>query len=292
MTTGGDMFPTAQGYSTPRPDPTLLTTEQLMREISRVEAIIGLQIAAVDERLHAEVKLTDERISAGNVDRETIRAQLAEKFHSVQDQFDALRSQCDNEKENISKSVSTAFASADKAIDESVKLTDSKISSIIGTITSLREMLDERYQTQTKALDAAFVAQQAAVATSFDASEKAMAAALLAAKEAVEKANVSTEKRFDSFTEIIAQLNGTLALQLPRAEAEARLKALDDRYAEIKSAVDRGFTGVSVRHETSREVMSSDRDVRAESIARIAIIISVIGTVLTMVTILVLQFHH
>jgi hypothetical protein len=59
----------SQGYSTPKPDPTVLTTEQLMREVTRLESIINLQIEAVDERLHAEIKLTDARILAGTADR-------------------------------------------------------------------------------------------------------------------------------------------------------------------------------------------------------------------------------
>lgn len=79
----GNLIPDAQGYSTPRPDPTILTTEQLMREISRVETVIGLQIAALDERLHAEIKLTDERLIAAGQDRVEIRASILSKSQNV-----------------------------------------------------------------------------------------------------------------------------------------------------------------------------------------------------------------
>ncbi len=37
----------------PQPDPTILTTEQLNREIARVQELIDLEIKAVDERLTA-----------------------------------------------------------------------------------------------------------------------------------------------------------------------------------------------------------------------------------------------
>jgi hypothetical protein len=137
----------------------------------------------------------------------------------------------------------------------------------------------------TKALDAAFVAQQAAVATSFDASEKAMAAALLAAKEAVEKANVATEKRFDNVTELLAQQTMAVGLLLPRAEAEARMADLDRRVTDIKSAVDKGFTGVNVRESTG--IMHDEG-----SRANMAIWIAAAAVILTLVLAIVTNMMH
>jgi hypothetical protein len=137
----------------------------------------------------------------------------------------------------------------------------------------------------TKALDAAFLAQQAAVATSFDASEKAMAAALLAAKEAVEKANVANDKRFDSVNEFRAQLADIQTTLVPRNEADAKFSAFDLRLTDIKSVVDKGFTGVDVRHNTGEEKTADTR-------ANIAIAISIGMGLLTIISMIIINAMH
>jgi hypothetical protein len=245
--------------STPRPDPTALTTEQLIREISRLEESVRLRSAESRAQLEGQIDLTNERFEA-------LRRSLDERFATQQ------------------FAISTAFDAAQNAKEGAKELFDAKLS-------SLTDMLNERYATQTKALDAAFLAQQAAVATSFDASEKAMAAALLAAKEAVEKANTATEKRFDGVNEQLAQQTGVLSELLPRAEAEARITDLDRRLTDIKSTVDKGFTGVDVRHSEGSEYRVETRDRTADSRANIAIAISVGVGVLTIIVMIILGLH-
>jgi len=241
------------GFSTPRPDPTILTTEQLMREISRVEGTIALHIAAVDERLTAEIRLTEQRIESAADSRGFIRKSIDDLEKNINSRFHMLEKTRAEQKEDINQAVGIARDASARALAEAIELTNAKFVASAASLDSLREMLNERYQTQTKALDAAFVAQQAAVATSFDASEKAMAAALLAAKEAVDKAAVSTEKRFDNVTELLSQQNRAMAGLLPRAESEARVTALDARLTDIKSTVDKGFTGSDTRAATGKE---------------------------------------
>jgi hypothetical protein len=65
-------------------------------------------------------------------------------------------------------------------------------------IDDLRTMLDERYATQTKAVDAAFVAQQTAMQTALTAQALAVQVAQAAAKEATAKAEEAADKRHDS----------------------------------------------------------------------------------------------
>jgi hypothetical protein len=103
-------------------------------------------------------------------------------------------------------------------------------------------------------LESKLDAQQAAVATSFDASEKSIAAALLAAKEAVEKANVANDKRFDSVNEFRQQLADMQNTLIPRNEADARFNSFDARIVDIKSAVDKGFTGTEIRTTVGKEM--------------------------------------
>lgn len=247
-----------QGPITPRPDPTLLTTEQLMREISRLEALIELQFRAIDEKLTAETNLTKSRFEGTETARESVRMLIEQEVKYA----DAER-----------RSLAGTFVE--------------KFAGIAEQHAALREMLNERYATQTKALDAAFLAQQAAVATSFDASEKAMAAALLAAKEAVEKANTATEKRFDGVNELLGQQTATVAALLPRAEAEARITALDARLTDLKSTVDKGFTGVDVR----QSIPAEQRGIRDDTRGQLSIVMAGVSIFITLMLAMVTAIH-
>jgi hypothetical protein len=236
------------GDSTPKPDPTFRTTEQLIREITRLDEAVKLRSESNRAGLEGQINLTRERFEA-------MRRSLDERFATQQFAI------------QIAEDVGRRSKEDTKELFE-VKLD------------AMRELLSERYQTQTKALDAAFVAQQTAVATSFDASEKAMAAALLAAKEAVEKANVATEKRFDNVNEQLAAQTETIGKALPRAEAEARMLDLDRRINDVKSAVDTGFTGVRTRNDIGFESRYEAREDSQGDQGRIAIWISVASVAL------------
>jgi predicted transcriptional regulator len=105
----------------------------------------------------------------------------------------------------------------------------------------MRAGLDERYETQTKATDAAFVAQQTAMRTAFDAADRAVQAALQAVKEASDKADAASEKRFDSVNEFRNTLSDQASRLMPRIEAEARIQAMTDR---ADDAADRNATAI------------------------------------------------
>jgi hypothetical protein len=104
-------------------------------------------------------------------------------------------------------------------------------------LADLRVLLDERYRTQTKAVDAAFLAQQTAMTTALTAAERAVQTALLAAEKAVAKAETSAEKRFDAVNEFRAAYQDLIAAQMPRAEAEQRLQQLAESLSEVKTAM-------------------------------------------------------
>lgn len=292
----------AESIITPRPDPTILTTEQLMREINQIRGQIGEKLATVKERFDVIEKQREEQkadakaaidVAHASTEKAILEAvtladakiaTLAERLVGLKRETEANQAAAAAHLEaevvwtgERFKSVQIAQDAATHA-EDSARVGDREL--FKAQIDSLREMLNERYQTQTKALDAAFVAQQAAVATSFDASEKAMAAALLAAKEAVEKANVATEKRFDNVTNLLSQQNSTLSVLLPRNEAEARLKALDDRMADLKSTVDKGFMEATTRDSTGQFFRTDNR-------ASIGVYIAMAGLVLTLIIVIV-----
>ena len=77
-------------------------------------------------------------------------------------------------------------------------------------LTDLRRLLDERYATQTKALDAAFSAASLGVAT-----------ALQSAREASAKAEENAEKRFESF----------------RAESSTQIRSVSEKQGDESARI-------------------------------------------------------
>jgi len=82
-------------------------------------------------------------------------------------------------------------------------------------IDGLRLMLNERYATQTKALDAAFKAAEQAVETALASQEKA-----------VSKAEAAADKRFESVNEFRQQLSDQTATFPSRAEVSTRMDSM------------------------------------------------------------------
>lgn len=141
-------------------------------------------------------------------------------------------------------------------------------------INELRTQLNERYDTQTKAIEAARLA-----------AEKAVEAALSAAEQAVAKAEIASDKRFESVNEFRAQLGDQartfmgrdesisrherttemIAGQTARYETETRL--LRERFeGEIKTLRDRHDTDIGslmARHEADMKVVNSRLDTNA-----------------------------
>jgi hypothetical protein len=94
-------------------------------------------------------------------------------------------------------------------------------------------MLNERYETQTKAIDAAFAAQQVAMATALTAADRAVITAMTAAEKATAKAEIAADKRFDAVNEFRAQLNDQAQRFMTRGEAEAQHLGINDKIALI-----------------------------------------------------------
>jgi polyribonucleotide nucleotidyltransferase len=112
-------------------------------------------------------------------------------------------------------------------------------------IDDLRTMLDERYVTQVKAVDAAFAAQQTAMQTALLAAEKAVQTAMTAAEKAVAKAETAAEKRFDAVNEFRAAYQDIITSQMPRAEAEQRMQALAEKAEDLKTIISKIETAVA-----------------------------------------------
>jgi hypothetical protein len=136
-----------------------------------------------------------------------------------------------------------------------------------GALGDLKGKLDERYETQTKAVDAAFVAQQTAMTVALAAAERAVATALLAAEKATVKAENAADKRFDAVNEFRGQLADQANTFMPRSEAEAAIGRNTERLQELallaqmhvtKSEMDMQVKGLSERYQELSRWVSTD----------------------------------
>ncbi len=92
----------------------------------------------------------------------------------------------------------------------------------------MRELLNERYATQTEAIQ-----------VSFTAAEKAVQTALSSAEKAVTKAEIAAEKRFEAVNEFRAQLSDQAATFPSRNEVDTRITAMGDKVAGLASRLDK-----------------------------------------------------
>ena len=71
----------------------------------------------------------------------------------------------------------------------------------------------------------------------FEAMDEKTSLALTSSEKAVAKAEIATEKRFDSVNEFRATLSDQAANLLPRREADARFSAWDDKMEDLKKEI-------------------------------------------------------
>jgi hypothetical protein len=149
-------------------------------------------------------------------------------------------------------------------------------------------MLDERYATQTKALDAAFLAQQTAMRTALEAAEKAVATALTSAEKAVAKAEVAADKRFESVNEFRAQLSDQTRTFPTRNEVNSQTGALRadlDRLIERLGQLELRLTS---RLDTAGGRESGEHYQRTESRLNTGTILSIAVLAVAVLTFIVL----
>jgi hypothetical protein len=121
-----------QGLSTPRPDPTILTTEQLHREIAALREFILGEIKHVGE-------LSDDRFR-------TIEAKFADVAERTAEQKSDTRAALDAALQAAKDAVSLQTEASNKAIDKSEAAT-------IKQIDALGTLVEKSSQTEAEKID-------------------------------------------------------------------------------------------------------------------------------------------
>lgn len=115
---------------------------------------------------------------------------------------------------------------------------ETAIDYLLALIASADKRYEQRFEASQKALDAALTAQKEATTAAFAAQEKAINAALASAERAVLKAELATEKRFESVNEFRGTLDNQQRTLIPRSEVDVLVRGLEEKIAQLTKQID------------------------------------------------------
>lgn len=251
----------------PVPDPTSLTTSNMIREVTHLRELIEAEIRTLEQKVDTYISdhhAKHSHIKEGNTARfEDFVQRLQELDRRYQQRYEAqaeaisaaFEAQQEATRTALSaaeKAVQTALESADKAVLKAEGLNDKRFqlmndnASLVAELSDRVERNHERIEGVDKITDAKFVTFRTLV----DSQAEKVALALAASDKAVSKAEVANEKRFEGINEFRGQLADQANALMPRTEAlalngslaarvDAALKGIDTSVTDMKSRLDR-----------------------------------------------------
>jgi len=127
-----EMTTDAQGGSTPRPDPTLLTTQQLLRELglqgdrfdaalAATEKVISTRLDGMDKAIELSRLANDRQAALATKEVENLTGLLDEKFQSVQRQFENMAALAKQVSESATVAINAALQAQKEAVAEQTR---------------------------------------------------------------------------------------------------------------------------------------------------------------------------
>jgi hypothetical protein len=218
----------------PIPDPSVMTTRQLVREVSTLRELLEVKLARLEETTALNRQILETRIDDIEKARETSRAMLAERLDTRIASVDATA--------NLTRDVlQTRLDGMDKAITLLQDTADKFPARIDEKIAALREVHEQRFSAlidthleKFSSIQTQFRERDVRTEQSSKDSKVAVDAALQAAKEAVGEQNKSSAlaiaKSETSTTKQIDQL---------AASIQQMTKAFDDKVMDVKERLTR-----------------------------------------------------
>jgi hypothetical protein len=222
----------------PVPDPTILTTQQLLRELAALEEKTGARLDGIKAALEARLAAMDKAQELFNADLKRVpndtdkqvahlSTLVAEKFDSVQVQ---LTASADLQKEQFN-SVATQFHERDVRVDQAAKDTRSAVDA---ALQAAALTLDEKF----RSIQTQFIERDTRVEQTARDTRVAVDAALQAAEKAVGKQNESFALSIaKSETATQKQIDQQIALlQTATAGLNDKIDDIKDRLTRIEGA--------------------------------------------------------
>jgi len=144
----------ASGDSTPRPDPTVLTTEQLMREVgalkrefeAALEAIL-VRIDAMDKANDLKLRTLHEMPKRINEEVSHLEVLIDEKLRSVETQFDLVERGRVEQKVDTKAAVDAALIAQKEAVKEQTTASERAIAKSEAATTKQIDELNKTFST-------------------------------------------------------------------------------------------------------------------------------------------------
>ena len=201
---------------------------------------------------------------------------LADQRNALHDRIETVRQLARGEHQALEEQLNRRLDSLQLQLEQRFNATRDAVH-------DLRSLLDERYATQTKALDAAF-----------KAAEQAVAVALANAEKATVKAEDASEKRFEGVNEFRKALSDQTSTFIPRAEYDTAHASLADRVtanADRLAALELRLTSRLDRGEGSEAGAAGLRSERrldtGQAVAIVVALVVTIGLVVSVITLIV-----
>ena len=216
QTLSGSRTPWAGG-SVPVPDPTLLTTQQLIREIQSLREILEAKIAGNSNRIDNLERLFVEKIHC-------VEEQYGERFKGIQLQFDERDTRTEQTTRDSRVAIDAALQAAKEAAASGVEKT-----------AHLQTLHDEKF----RSIAVQFLERDVRTEQTSRDSKVAVDAALQAAKEAVGEQNRSSALAIaKSETATVKQIDQMqVLLQTATAGLESKISDLKDRMTGLESSI-------------------------------------------------------
>lgn len=158
------------------------------------------------------------------------------------------------------------------------------LSALIGVTETRLEAADQAAELRN---EQRFIAQQQAIKDALISQKEAVAAALVAAEKAVLVAETNSEKWRDNSNEWRGAMNDRERTLMPRAEAEARYKSIDDKQEAVAARMEAG-------DKTNAEALKALTLAVEKSAGRregLMIVFAVIAAIATVISILMALRH-
>lgn len=149
------MTPSPDGGSTPRPDPTLLTTQQLIREIAALREIVETRLNGNREVLETRLNGMDKAIELLQATSDKFPARIdekiaslagihEEKFSSIQRQFLERDVRAEQTSRDSKTAVDAALQAAKEAVGKSELATFKQLDQIVALIGTNAKASDDK----------------------------------------------------------------------------------------------------------------------------------------------------
>jgi tetrahydromethanopterin S-methyltransferase subunit B len=148
------------GMTTPRPDPTLLTTQQLLREIAALKELLEARVETPEKLLVLFNETVDriERHAEGSIKSlqelmfSTFKT-VDEKFSGIDKRFQLGEIQTEKAARDVKSAVDAAFAASKEAVSEQNKSNALSNAKSETAVTKQIDQLAEILRTMTKGID-------------------------------------------------------------------------------------------------------------------------------------------